>query len=70
MGTPPYQLPLGGIVNMDGRYVRLIVYTGGSGIVPVSILIISKAVHPLLAVWSSPYSSANSFRGRDAYHGF
>jgi hypothetical protein len=27
---------LGGIVNMDGRYVRLIVYTGGSGIVPVS----------------------------------
>jgi hypothetical protein len=55
MGTISISATLGGIVNMDGRYVRLIAYTGGSGIVPVSNTIISKgsASATIVGVWSS-----------------
>jgi hypothetical protein len=55
MGAITISATLGGIVNMDGRYVRLIAYTGGSGNVPVSNTVISQggASSVIIGVWSS-----------------
>jgi hypothetical protein len=59
MGSITISATLGGIVNMDGRYVRLIAYTGGSGTVPVYNTVISQgsASSVIVGVWSSITSS-------------
>lgn len=46
---------LGGILNIDGRFVRLIAYTGGGGTVPASNTTISQgsASGKLISVYSS-----------------
>lgn len=55
MGAITISATLGGIVDIDGRYVRLIAYTGGSGVVPASNTTISRsgASGNLIGVWSS-----------------
>lgn len=55
LGAITISATLGGIVNIDGRYVRLIAYTGGSGNVPASNTTISSgsASGLLIGVWSS-----------------
>jgi hypothetical protein len=55
MGSTTISATLGGIVSMDGRYVRLIPFTGGSGTVPASNTTISRggASGKLIGVWSS-----------------
>lgn len=55
MGAITISSTLGGIVNIDGRYVRLIPFTGGSGVVPASNTTISigGASGKLIGVWSS-----------------
>ena len=55
MGAITISNTLGGSLNIDGRYVRLIPFTGGSGTVPLSNTVISKgsASGKLIGVWSS-----------------
>lgn len=55
MGGITISATLGGTLNIDGRYVRLIAYTGGSGVAPASNTTISKggASGKLIGVWSS-----------------
>ena len=55
MGAITVSSTLGGSLNIDGRYVRLIPFTGGSGTVPLSNTVISKgsASGKLIGVWSS-----------------
>jgi hypothetical protein len=55
LGNITISATLGGIVNIDGRYVRLIAFTGGSGNVPASNTTISKGTASglLIGVWSS-----------------
>lgn len=55
MGSITVSATLGGTVNMDGRYVRLIPFTGGSGTVPASGTTISSggASGVLMGVWSA-----------------
>lgn len=55
MGSITISATLGGTVNMDGRFVRLIPYTGGSNNVPASGTTISRggASGTLIGVWSN-----------------
>jgi len=55
MGAITLSATLGGVLNIDGRYVRLIAYTGGTGNVPTLNTVITQggASSKLIAVYSA-----------------
>ena len=55
MGNITLSATLGGIVNFDGRYVRMIPFTGGSGTIPAlnSLVTQGSASGKLMCVYSS-----------------
>lgn len=67
LGNVTLSSTLGGTMSIDGRYVRLITYTSGSGIVPVPNTLITKgngsgstASGKLIGVWANLTSSATT----------
>lgn len=55
MGAITLSATLGGVLNIDGKYVRLIAYTGGTGNVPALNTVITQggASSKLIAVYSA-----------------